>query len=148
LVLSAVFAQDAADSAIEILRNRTKWARLGRLAEIAAYAWLTGNGYVVLESQLYVKTEIGLRITDFLVIDPITGERFGIEVKANQADRTPVQRAKDEIIATRGGEVRSRDARYKPGSHIQYRTYVWCIDMGDGTLNCPVDQVPSPRPVP
>lgn len=104
---------------------------------------------IVVDTQVYMKTKLGTRITDILAIDPSTLDpMFGIEVKANSATRTPLQRAKDLALETTGGEVRSWRKTVKWGTHLKYRTYVWCMDMPSGTLNCPVDQQPSSRPVP
>jgi RHS repeat-associated protein len=142
---------DAVDTLHETIQNRRKWAKLGKQAEVDAVLWLEANGYTVLATQVYIKTSIGTRISDIIAID--TREpfepAFGVEVKANSATRSKLQRAKDLVIATKGGEVRSwTKANFPHGTHLKFRTYVWCMDMGTGTLNCPVDQMPSPTPIP
>lgn len=151
IVISPQVGIDAADTIHETIQNRRKWAKLGKDAELAAVAWLEANGYTVLATQIYMKTDIGTRITDIIAVDTrmLSEPAFGVEVKANSATRSALQRAKDLAIEARGGEVRSWNKVLFPrGTHLRYRTYVWCMDMGTGTLNCPVDQVPSPKPIP
>jgi hypothetical protein len=125
------------DEISEIATNRTKWAQLGVQGETAAEAALIEENYLILAKQLYVRTKLGLRITDYVVTDALNpGPIYGFEVKVNGSGYLPTQFAKDQLIATTGGKVVSRfnkifnvSSVFKYGQTIQYQTYLMNVEI-------------------
>ncbi|MFC7498307.1 RHS repeat-associated core domain-containing protein [Enterovirga sp. GCM10030262] len=80
---------------------RDNWLR-GKNGEAYARKILSSQGYVIIGEQVYVKTDIGLRIIDFLT--SINGLVMGWEVKTGFfAQRSSLQIQKDTLIYNQGG---------------------------------------------
>ena len=110
----------------EVGSNLTKFAQLGRAGEAAARQLLISRGYTILDQQLYVRTSLGVRITDFVITGGVLGDDIaGYEVKVNNSAYTPLQQQKDAIIQSFGGTVASRFSPvFSYGQTIQYPTYL------------------------
>lgn len=122
----------AFDAALETGSNRTKWAQVAVQGEAAALEALIGKGYTVLAAQLYVSTDAGLRVTDFVVTGGPAGDDLaGFEVKVNDSPYTALQQLKDPLIAgPNGGTVVNWNQPAFPyGTPVRYTTYLMTVDM-------------------
>ena len=70
--------------------------QLGRLGEEAAAAAIILRGYVIMGTQVRVRTPIGLRIIDYIAIGPDGPHAF--EVKVNNSPYSDLQSRKDNLI--------------------------------------------------
>jgi hypothetical protein len=97
----------------------------GSAGEAMAAEILVEANYRILAQQVYIQTDLGLRITDFIVRDQ-HGRLVGYEVKTGlTARRTWLQTQKDISIETKGGAVMSRGlggVGLPYGSRIQFST--------------------------
>lgn len=106
----------------ESLDDALTFAALGKWGEDAAVEYLLAKDYTILAQHLYVKTEIGTRIVDIVARTP-EGRVVAYEVKANSATRSSTQLAKDSLINSVGGEVRSRSiVSFPRGSFVKFPT--------------------------
>ncbi|WP_176943703.1 RHS repeat-associated core domain-containing protein [Sphingomonas sp. YR710] len=87
-------------------------------------------GYRIVAQQVYIRTPLGLRITDILARDP-SGNLVGFEVKTGlTARRSTLQSQKDNSIATEGGTIINRGLGgmgLEHGSHVKFFTGVISI---------------------
>jgi len=122
---------DITESVSNIADNYSK----GKRGEDEARQILRENGYIILQEQVYIRTSGGLRITDFLTIkrgDP-SRTLYGFEAKAGfYAFRSSSQIAKDNLIATEGGVIRSFSIRgfasgLRYGKEVRFETGVISI---------------------
>jgi uncharacterized protein (DUF1501 family) len=67
------------------------------------------EGCTVVGSQVAVRTSLGLRFFDHIILNQ-AGQMVAVEVKAGNAVRTALQIAKDAEIAARGGVIVGRNA--------------------------------------
>jgi hypothetical protein len=120
------------DETEEVASNLAKWAIAGRQGERKAVGALQKKGYVILATQLYVRTSSGLRITDFVVTGgPAGTDIAAFEVKVNDSPYTPLQQLKDSIIAgPQGGTVVSlAQPGFAYGTTVRYTTYLMTVQM-------------------
>lgn len=103
---------------------------LGKWGEARAIDFLVGKGYVVIGQQVYVRTSLGLRVTDILAVDKV-GKLVGFEVKTGlHARYTRQQIMKDKYIENQGGKLVSSTPLGNGmgyGSTISYPTLFVCI---------------------
>lgn len=105
---SLQYASIGGDNA-EIISQVLDNAALGRKGEAEAIRILSREGYRILGQHIYVRTTLGLRITDFLTTK--RGDLVGWEVKTGlYAKRSGSQEAKDYIIENNGGIFIGRGA--------------------------------------
>ena len=122
------------DDASEVVDQIKENWKLGRRGEAKARQILRQEGYTILGEQVYVKTKLGLRITDFVTSK--NGAIYGWEAKTGFfAQRSSMQTLKDNAIASEGGVIISRGALgggLTYGSSVHYDTGVISIlDLGD-----------------
>jgi hypothetical protein len=133
--------QRAYSDAVEIEGSVAKWSRIARarggFGEREVRRFLEEEGVKVLGGQVYVRTSLGLRVTDYLVTGGRFGNRLvGVEVKVNSAERSTMQIRKDNLIASEGGTIASRTNQitqiYPYGTQMRYQTYVFQVLLFDG----------------
>ena len=111
------------DMVAEVAQNQTDFWRAGKSGEMEAQDQIIANGHQIVGVQVWVRTSIGIRITDFLItgggLSP--GTYGGIEVKVNNSGYTAKQKAKDALLWKEGGVVISRNSPLY-GQHIKYDT--------------------------
>jgi hypothetical protein len=111
-------------SAGEIADSVSKWRELGPKGEIAIQAAVRARGWEVLDTQVYVRTSLGLRVEDVMVHVPAgtagnaTAYDGFIEVKVNGGRYSPLQQAKDALIWKEGGKLLKGVGRYATGETV------------------------------
>jgi hypothetical protein len=113
---------------VEVADVVSKWRELGPKGEAAVREAVIARGWRVIGQQVFVRTSLGLRVEDLMVYVPpgtdgnATGFDAFIEVKVNGGRYSPLQQAKDAIIATSGGILITPVRRYEVGEHIVRET--------------------------
>ena len=126
--------------ALEIGSNLRDLRAAGIAGEQAVLQSLTSDGYRLIGVQVYVRTPLGLRITDLLMESPWkTLEGFEVKTGFNFSYGNNLQMQKDSYIGYYGGTI----VGYQPlgsfngvslgrGSLVRYpTTWVYVNDLGD-----------------
>jgi len=120
----------AAGNVAEVTSQVQKNYLLGKDGEALARSLLTDENWKILGEQVYIFTPLGFRVVDFLVSGNGC-DLCGFEVKVGGTNwLTTLQAAKDNIIATQGGTIRSagfNGGGYSYGDHVRFSSGVITI---------------------
>ncbi|HEY3797631.1 MAG TPA: hypothetical protein VGL58_04705 [Caulobacteraceae bacterium] len=121
-------AVNLATDNIEVADSVARWQELGPKGEFAVELAIEKQGYTVVGRQVYVRTSLGLRVADFMVLVP-AGQMgsptpyYGfLEVKVNGGRYSSLQQAKDALIGTQGGTLVRGVGPYEAGSRVVLET--------------------------